>query len=63
MEAIKETVNSNSDVILRTIKTPEEIIHIFNTKEMDVDWSFAEHKPSNYNLPTKNTQIQKNLYS
>ena len=47
MEAIIETVNSNSDAISRAIKTPEEIIHIFNTKEIDVDWSFAEYKPSN----------------
>jgi DNA modification methylase len=27
-------------------KSPEEIIHHFNTKEIDIDWSFAEYKPS-----------------
>jgi len=31
---------------LKTIKTPEDIILQFNTKEIDVDWSFAKYKPS-----------------
>ena len=30
----------------KTIKSPEEIIHQFNTKEVDKDWSFVEYKPS-----------------
>ncbi len=27
-------------------KSPEEILHLFNTKEMDNDWSFVRYKPS-----------------
>lgn len=30
----------------QTIKSSEEIIHLFNTKEIDNDWSFREYKPS-----------------
>jgi len=30
----------------QTTKTPEDIIHQFNTKEIDEDWSFAGYKPS-----------------
>ena len=28
------------------IKSPEEILHLFNTKKIDNDWSFVECKPS-----------------
>jgi DNA modification methylase len=30
----------------KTTKSPEEIIHLFNTKEIDDSWSFVECKPS-----------------
>jgi len=28
------------------IMTPEEILHLFNTKSIDSDWSFVEYRPS-----------------
>ena len=30
----------------RKIKSPKEILHIFDTKKIDNDWSFIEYKPS-----------------
>jgi len=36
----------SNDTTPRTTKTPEEIIRLFNTKEIDVDWSFVGYKPS-----------------
>lgn len=44
MEAMMKTVSN--DTTPRTTKTPEEIIRLFNTKEIDVDWSFVGYKPS-----------------
>lgn len=39
--------NSTPNTTLSTIpKHPEEIIHLFNTKEVDEDWSFEGYKPS-----------------
>jgi len=35
-----------NDTIPKTIKPPEEIIHLFNIKEVDKDWSFEGCKPS-----------------
>ncbi|XGB38612.1 MAG: site-specific DNA-methyltransferase [Cyanobacteria bacterium LVE1205-1] len=35
-----------NDIILLTTKSPQEIIHLFNTKEVDESWSFVEYKPS-----------------
>lgn len=40
---LKTVVN---DTIPKTTKSPEEIMHLFNTKEIDKDWSFVEYKPS-----------------
>jgi len=28
------------------MKSPEDILHLFNRKEIDNDWSFVEYKPS-----------------
>ena len=28
------------------MKSPDEILHIFNTKKIDNSWSFTEYKPS-----------------
>lgn len=36
----------STDKMPETTKSPEEIIRLFNTKEIDVDWSFAGYKPS-----------------
>jgi hypothetical protein len=35
-----------NDTMPKTIKPPEEIIHLFNIKEIDKDWSFEGCKPS-----------------
>jgi len=35
-----------NDIMPQTTKSPEEIIHQFNIKEVDEDWSFAGYKPS-----------------
>jgi len=44
---IVEKVEGESGYITpKTIKSPEDIIHQFNTKELDKDWSFVEYKPS-----------------
>ena len=40
---MKTVVN---DIMFKTTKSPEEIINLFNTKEIDKDWSFVEYKPS-----------------
>jgi len=42
------------DVMLKTTKSPEEIINLFNTKEIDKDWSFVEYKPSDTGKWTHN---------
>ncbi|MGB4755113.1 MAG: DNA methyltransferase [Fervidobacterium sp.] len=52
METMMKTVAN--DATPRTAKSPEEIIHIFNTKEIDTDWSFAEYKPSDTGKWTHN---------
>ena len=44
METMMKTVAN--DIVLKTTKSPEEIINLFNTKEIDKDWSFVEYKPS-----------------
>jgi len=33
-------------VIQKQVKSPEEILHLFNIKKIDDDWSFVEYKPS-----------------
>jgi len=40
---MKTVVN---DVMLKTTKSSEEIINLFNTKKVDEDWSFVGYKPS-----------------
>ncbi len=40
------TKTINSIVCAKTIKSPEEIFHIFNTKTVDEEWSFIGCKPS-----------------
>lgn len=42
------------DVMLKTTKSPEEIVNLFNTKEIDKDWSFVEYKPSDTGKWTHN---------
>ncbi|GFP42972.1 hypothetical protein HKBW3C_02104 [Candidatus Hakubella thermalkaliphila] len=44
MGTMMETIVN--DTMPKTTKSPEEIIYLFNTKEVDEDWSFVEHKPS-----------------
>jgi len=44
METVMKTVVN--DIMTKTTKLPKEIIHLFNTKEIDEDWSFVEYKPS-----------------
>lgn len=44
METMMKTVVN--DIMPKTTKSPEEIIHQFNTKGVDEDWSFVEYKPS-----------------
>lgn len=44
MEAMMKTVSN--DIMPRATKSPEEIIQLFNTKEIDMDWSFVGYKPS-----------------
>ena len=34
------------ETMQQAIKSTEEVIHLFNTKETDNDWSFIEYKPS-----------------
>ena len=41
--AIRTIVNDTMPI---TTKSPQEIIHLFNTKEVDESWSFVEYKPS-----------------
>ena len=36
------------------IKSPEEILHMFNTKKIDNDWSFIEYRPSDTGKWTHN---------
>jgi DNA modification methylase len=36
------------------VRSPEEILHLFNTKEINNDWSFAEYKPSDTGKWTHN---------
>jgi len=35
-----------NETMPQTTKSPEEIVHYFNTKEIDVDWSFVGYKPT-----------------
>ena len=51
-ETIMKTVVS--DATTGITKSPEEIIHLFNTKEVDEDWSFARYKPSDTGKWTHN---------
>jgi hypothetical protein len=44
METMMKTLVN--DIMRKTTKSPEEIIHQFNTKGMDEDWSFVDYKPS-----------------
>ena len=44
MNAMTKSITNN--IIPTKIKPTEEIIHLFNTKTIDDDWSFAEYKPS-----------------
>ncbi len=44
IETVMKTVVN--DIMTKTTKLPKEIIHLFNTKEIDEDWSFVEYKPS-----------------
>lgn len=44
MEAMMKTISNYT--MPKTTKHPYEIIHLFNTKEIDVDWSFVRYKPS-----------------
>ena len=44
METMMKTVVN--DVMLKTTKSSEEIINLFNTKKVDEDWSFVGYKPS-----------------
>lgn len=36
----------SNNIKQKTTKSPEEIINLFNTKEIDRDWTFVEYKPS-----------------
>ena len=40
--------------IKKSAITPKEILHIFNTKNIDSDWSFVEYKPSDTGKWTHN---------
>jgi len=33
-------------IMQNQMKSPEEILHLFNTKNIDTEWSFVEYKPS-----------------
>jgi DNA modification methylase len=44
MEIVMKTIVN--DIMPITTKSPQEIIHLFNTKEVDESWSFVEYKPS-----------------
>ncbi len=44
MEAMMKTISNVTTP--GTIKTPEKIIRLFNTKKVDEGWSFVEYKPS-----------------
>ena len=44
METITKRILN--DIMFKITKLPEEIINLFNTKNVDEDWSFAGHKPS-----------------
>jgi hypothetical protein len=44
----------------QTTKTPEDIIHQFNTKEIDEDWSFAGYKPSDTGRDVKTGRFANN---
>jgi len=52
MEIMMKTVVN--DTILKTAKSPEELITLFNTKAVDEDWSFVEYKPSDTSKWTHN---------
>jgi len=43
-----------NNTIPKTTKSSEEIIHLFNTKEIDADWSFGDYKPSDTGKWTHN---------
>ena len=44
METMMKTEVNN--IKPQTIKSSEDIIHLFNTKEIDEEWSFAGYKPA-----------------
>ncbi len=44
METTVKTVTNG--IAFQTRKLSEEIVHLFNTKEVDEDWSFVGYKPS-----------------
>lgn len=48
---MKTTINNTKTEIA---KSPEEVIHIFNSKEIDSEWSFIEYKPSDTGKWTHN---------
>jgi DNA modification methylase len=39
-------IKTDANHVPPKVKSPEEIIQLFNTKEIDEDWSFIEYKPS-----------------
>ncbi|MDP2765872.1 MAG: DNA methyltransferase, partial [Candidatus Methanoperedens sp.] len=44
--AIEYVTSGATWQLQRAIISPDEIIHLFNTKEIDKEWSFEEYKPS-----------------
>jgi len=42
------------DTIQQVMKSPKEIIYLFNEKEIDSEWSFAGNKPSDTGKWTHN---------
>ncbi|HPB47631.1 MAG TPA: hypothetical protein PLX16_03335 [Exilispira sp.] len=52
IDAIETIPNINENI--RINKSPQDIIQVFNTKEIDTDWSFIEYKPSDTGKWTHN---------
>jgi len=55
MDNIQSAIKSNDyNLSVRNVLTPRDILHLFDSKEIDKDWSFVGYKPSDTGKWTHN---------